>query len=173
MKATTIIFRGFLIFLCLIFVQSAEAQMFKTLKAIRSLRVAQGHVDAGKLDEARIELERTINIKNDFAVAYRELGRVNLELFKFDEAIDAYEKSFALDSKLSRAAYFECDHHSTPSEFMTELKAHLLRNNVKICTNETVIDVEVNQGIIKSVKSNKQTHIVDDVVMATGSWTGV
>ena len=102
------VFRSLLILICLTLSYSAEAQLFKTVKAIRSLRVAQGYINRDKLDEAKMELERTIKIKNDFAVAYRELGRVNLELYNFGEAIDAYEKSFALDPALSRAAYFEC-----------------------------------------------------------------
>lgn len=108
MKLNTILFRILLVCLCSTCTQTADAQMFKTLKAIRSLRVAQGFVESGKLEEAKIELNKTIKIKNDFAVAYRELGRVNLELFNFVDAIDAYEKSFALDPALSRAAYFEC-----------------------------------------------------------------
>ncbi len=113
MKSTTTttriaIFRISLVILFLFCVQPAEAQMFTTLKAIRSLRTAQSLVDAGKLIEAKKELETTIKIKNDFAVAYRELGRVCLELYEFQNAIDAYEKSFALDPALSRAAYFEC-----------------------------------------------------------------
>lgn len=108
MKLNIILIRILFICLCLGSVQTAEAQLFKTLKAIRSLRVAQGHISSGKLEEARNELKQTIKIKNDFAVAYRELGRVHLELYEFDKAIDAYEKSFALDPLFSRAAYFEC-----------------------------------------------------------------
>jgi len=99
------------VFTVLIFVfsfQSVEAQMMKTLKAIRTLRIAQKYIDEGKLEEAREQLELTVKIKNDFAVAYRELGRVNLELNNYQASIDAYETSFALDPQLSRAAYYEC-----------------------------------------------------------------
>lgn len=108
MKILNYIYRSLLILICLTFSQTADAQLFKTVKAIRSLRVAQAHINKDKLEEAKTELERTIKIKNDFAVAYRELGRVNLELSEFEAAIDAYEKSFALDPALSRAAYYEC-----------------------------------------------------------------
>ncbi|MFT6938376.1 MAG: outer membrane protein OmpA-like peptidoglycan-associated protein, partial [Saprospiraceae bacterium] len=108
MKSHKYFFRALMLCLCLFCIETAEAQIFKTMKAIRSLRVAQKHINNGKLEEARNELKNTIKIKNDFAVAYRELGRVHLELFEFEESVDAYEKSFAFDPSLSRAAYFEC-----------------------------------------------------------------
>jgi len=69
-------------------------------------------------------------------------------------------------------AYFECDHHSTPHEFMTELKTHLTSNGVKIFGNEKVEDIMVKNGAIDSVKTNKQVFNIDEVVMAAGSWTG-
>ena len=56
-------------------------------------------------ETAKIHLEKTIKIKDDFAVAYRELGKVNLMLSEYEDAITAYEKSFDLNPKLSRAAY--------------------------------------------------------------------
>ena len=59
-------------------------------------------------ETAKIHLEKTIKIKDDFAVAYRELGKVNLMLSEYEDAIEAYEKSFDLNPKLSRAAYYEC-----------------------------------------------------------------
>jgi D-amino-acid dehydrogenase len=71
------------------------------------------------------------------------------------------------------AAYFECDHHSTPHEFMTELKTHLTNSGVKIFNNETVEDIKIKNNIINSVKTDKQEFIIDEVVMAAGSWTGI
>ena len=73
-------------------VQTVEAQLLKTIKAIRTLRIAQKYIDQGKLEEAKEQLELTVRIKNDFAVAYRELGRVNLELNNYQASIDAYEE---------------------------------------------------------------------------------
>ncbi|MCO4822560.1 MAG: FAD-dependent oxidoreductase [Flavobacteriaceae bacterium] len=70
-------------------------------------------------------------------------------------------------------AYFECDHHSTPHEFMTELKAHLIQSGVKIHSNEKVEDIDIKNQNINSVKTNKQEYIVDEVVFAAGSWTAL
>jgi len=71
------------------------------------------------------------------------------------------------------AAYFECDHHSTPHEFMTELKTHLTNAGVKIFSNEKVEDIKIKSDKIDSVKTNKQVFNVDEVVMAAGSWSGI
>jgi outer membrane protein OmpA-like peptidoglycan-associated protein/tetratricopeptide (TPR) repeat protein len=108
MRLKKYIFRGLLICLGLFFVETANAQIFRTVKAIRSLQVAQKYVDEGQFEAAKEELKKTIKIKNDFAVAYRALGSVYSELAEYEKAIDAYEKSFAFDPTLSRAAYFEC-----------------------------------------------------------------
>ncbi|WP_035334771.1 FAD-dependent oxidoreductase [Dokdonia sp. PRO95] len=69
------------------------------------------------------------------------------------------------------ASYFECDHHSTPGEFMAEMKAHLLSKGVVIRQEEKVIDLEINNGKITSVKTDKEVLKTDEVVMAAGSWT--
>ncbi len=89
----------------------ADAQrfgFFKTRKAIKSLKVAQQFINEGNYDKAKEQLYKTLEIKEDFAVAYRELGKVNLLMEMFEPAVMAYQKSFQLNPKLSRAAYFEC-----------------------------------------------------------------
>ena len=107
-RKSIIVARILLVIAYFILPKNTEAQVFKTAKAIKSLRLAQEKINQKKLQEAKVELENTIKIKSDFAVAYRELGRVNLELTAYEAAIEAYKMSFTLDSALSRAAYFEC-----------------------------------------------------------------
>jgi len=85
-----------------------ENDFFSTQSAKKSLQHAQTLINQGKLKIARKQLEHTIKIKENFAVAYRELGMVNLELGDYQGAINAFETSFDLDEKLSRAAFFEC-----------------------------------------------------------------
>ena len=80
----------------------------KTRRAVKSLKTAQGFINDKKFEQAKNQLLETIAIKEDFAVAHRELGKVLLELKKYSEAVDAYERSFEIDSRLSRAAYYEC-----------------------------------------------------------------
>ncbi len=91
---------------------TASAQTHKgfveTGNAKKSLQIAQRLVSVHQYELAKKQLEYTIKIKDDFAVAYRELGIVLLELQDYEGAIKAYEKSFELDKKLSRAAFYEC-----------------------------------------------------------------
>jgi D-amino-acid dehydrogenase len=69
------------------------------------------------------------------------------------------------------ASYFECDHHTTPGEFMSELKTHLIQKGVVIRQEERVIDLEMNNLQITSVKTDKESLRADEFVLAAGSWT--
>ncbi len=104
---STLPFLTLILFLSL----SANAQKIeyvKTNSAKESLQIAQGLVNKGKLKKAKRQIQHCIKIKPNFAVAYRVLGNINLELSLHEKAVEAFEKSFELDDKISRAAYFEC-----------------------------------------------------------------
>lgn len=94
------------------FVQPPEAAgqigFIRTLKAVNSLKRAQRYINKDDYETAKIHLKKTLKIKEDFAVAYRELGKVHLMLKEYEDAIKAYERSFELNPRLSRAAYYEC-----------------------------------------------------------------
>ncbi len=79
-----------------------------TNNAKESLRIAERLMNKGKIDAAIKQLEHTVKIKKNFAVAHRLLGKTYLETGQFNKAIKAYEQSFEIDDKLSRAALFEC-----------------------------------------------------------------
>ncbi len=85
-----------------------DKEFIATNNARKSMQIAQDLVNSGKLEKARKQLRHTTKLKKDFAVAYRVLGMVSLELGRYSEAIEAFESSFDLDEKLSRAAFFEC-----------------------------------------------------------------
>ena len=69
------------------------------------------------------------------------------------------------------ASYYKCDSHSTPREFMEEMKTHLKSNGVQIFPNEKVMDLEVENGKISAIKTDKQSLKADEFVLAAGSWT--
>ena len=71
------------------------------------------------------------------------------------------------------ASYYKCDYHSTPHEFMEELKAYLINNGVKIFKNEKVEDLEFQDNKIRSIKTNKANLKADEFVLASGSWSSV
>ncbi|PNQ75133.1 amino acid dehydrogenase [Hanstruepera neustonica] len=97
------------------------------------------------------------------------------------EGLDAYEISQAELRKLEPhtnintlgAVLYECDSHSTPQEFMNEMKSWLRNHDVSILQNEKVIDLAVNNQTIKSVVTEKQELKADEFVLAAGSWSHI
>lgn len=67
--------------------------------------------------------------------------------------------------------YFKNDHHSTPSDFMSQLKVYLKSKGVRIFSNETVVDFQMKQYKIDRIITDKQTLYSDEFVMASGSWS--
>ena len=88
--------------------QTDHKSFVETSNARRSLLIAEDEIRAGDLIAAEKQLEHTIKLKKNFAVAYRELGKVYYLLNKYEKSIEVFKTSFEIDSKLSRAAYFEC-----------------------------------------------------------------
>ena len=71
------------------------------------------------------------------------------------------------------ATYFKCDQHSTPHEFMEEMKQHLLSKGVVIIRNEEVTDLLMTGGKITSIQTSKQSLKADEFVLAAGAWSGL
>jgi D-amino-acid dehydrogenase len=71
------------------------------------------------------------------------------------------------------AAYFKCDHHTTPNEFMDEMKTYLSEVGVKFFINEKVEDIDVLNGKISAIKTNKQRLQADEFVLSAGSWSAL
>jgi len=69
--------------------------------------------------------------------------------------------------------HYTCDHHSTPNEFMKEMKTHLKQVGVKFYINEKVKDLEIKDGEIKTIITNKQKLKADEFVLAAGSWSSL
>lgn len=70
------------------------------------------------------------------------------------------------------AIHYECDAHSTPSDFMTRMKDYLLENGVEISQNQEVIDILFDDEKSCQVKTKTDTYHGDEVVLAAGSWSG-
>ncbi len=78
-----------------------------------------------------------------------------------------------VDIDVVGAAYFECDHHTTPHEFMSELKAYLLNSGVKLMMNKKVNDLEISNSKISAIKTDDETIRADEYVLAAGSWSHI
>jgi len=70
------------------------------------------------------------------------------------------------------AIHYECDGHTTPTEFMPKLLAHLKHVGVTICMNEEVLDIKTGTNKITEIITSKGSFRGDEVVLAAGSWSG-
>jgi D-amino-acid dehydrogenase len=98
----------------------------------------------------------------ELGLAAKEVSRLEIQQMEPDVNINAIG-----------AAYFECDHHSTPQEFMTELKAYLTNAGVSIYANEKVLDIVLKNQSVESVVTSNRTFKPDEIVMAAGSWSSL
>lgn len=71
------------------------------------------------------------------------------------------------------ATYYKCDQHMTPQEFMEDMTRYLKSCGVTFFTNEKVSDIELDNGRITSVSTNKQSYKADEFVLAAGSWSSL
>ena len=85
----------------------SQVDVQSTNNAKQSLIIAQDLLAAGKTKKAIKQLQHTIKIKKDFAIAHRLLGKAFYDTQQFESAIASLEQSFEYDRKLSRAAFFE------------------------------------------------------------------
>ena len=92
-----------------------------------------------------------------------EAREINLEELKLMEP--------NVQVNVKGATYYECDSHTTPGEFMEDMKVYLKTSGVQFFKNEKVNDIQIEKGKIKSVITNKQTLKADEFVLAAGSWS--
>ena len=71
------------------------------------------------------------------------------------------------------ATYYKCDSHTTPHEFMEDMKAHLKASGVVFRLNESVIDLTVSNGKITSIQTSKEQLKADEFILAAGSWSSI
>jgi len=98
----------------------------------------------------------------DLGLEAREVSSDELKTLEPDVEIDAIG-----------AAYFKCDHHSTPHEFMKEMKAHLSKVGVLFRINEKVKEIQLGDKGIVGIVTDKEKLKADEYVMAAGSWSGI
>jgi D-amino-acid dehydrogenase len=83
--------------------------------------------------------------------------------------VDVLEPNANLNVK--GAIYFDSDAHMTPTDFMPEMVKYLKTKGVVFYANEDVKDIEVTNGTVSKIITNKQELKADEVVLAAGSWS--
>lgn len=69
------------------------------------------------------------------------------------------------------AVHYECDWHSTPTEFMAEMKTWLIENGVQLKSNEKIKDISVSNSNITEIHTEHTSYKADAFVLAAGSWS--
>jgi len=78
-----------------------------------------------------------------------------------------------VELNIKGATYYTCDYHTTPHEFMEEMKAYLQDAGVEIHKNEKVNNLETLDKRITSIVTNKRVLKADEYVLAAGSWSSI
>ncbi|MDO6807726.1 FAD-dependent oxidoreductase [Zobellia galactanivorans] len=96
---------------------------------------------------------------------------LGLEVSELDQKqLARLEPNVAIDAK--GAIHYECDGHTTPTQFMPKMLDHLRKVGVEIRLNEEVVDLKVKDNHIQEVQTSKGNYTADEVVLAAGSWSG-
>lgn len=66
---------------------------------------------------------------------------------------------------------YQCDWHSTPGEFMDEMKKYLLSNGVAIYKEESIMDLKFQNGRIQQLIGKTRTFEAHEFVLAAGTWS--
>ena len=98
----------------------------------------------------------------------------NLEL---ESALLNAEELKVLEPKISPevkgAIHYLCDFHTSPNQIMTSLKVHLEKKGVVFQKNEKVVDFAFKNNKISEVTTNKNSYTADEIILSSGSWSGV
>ncbi|WP_047247338.1 NAD(P)/FAD-dependent oxidoreductase [Maribacter thermophilus] len=70
------------------------------------------------------------------------------------------------------AVHYHCDAHSTPNVFMKKMYEYLKHAGVNIIYEEEVDGFDITDGKINAVRTKNHTYKADNVVLASGSWSG-
>ncbi|MDG2074177.1 MAG: FAD-dependent oxidoreductase, partial [Polaribacter sp.] len=62
--------------------------------------------------------------------------------------------------------FYDCDGHTTPSDFMPKMVEHLKNLGVEILAKEEVKDIEISNKIISKIITNKREIVADEVVLS-------
>ncbi|PXX29874.1 FAD-binding oxidoreductase [Arenibacter sp. ARW7G5Y1] len=100
----------------------------------------------------------------------KKASYLGLEVNSLDKkALNKLQPNLTMDVK--GAVHYECDGHTTPTEFMKKMLDYLKRSGVIIKTNEEVTDIVTDNGRITTVITDKTQYSPEEIVLAAGSWS--
>ena len=137
-------------------------ELYDDIKANESFRFHYDKKGLFMLCNSQKGLDREIQVA-DLA---RDEG---LEVHTLDEeALQKLEPNAQMSAV--GATYYKCDSHTTPHEFMEDIKSHLRKSGIQFMVNERVTDLVIDRNKITALQTEKQQIKADDFVLAAGSW---
>ncbi|WP_136465349.1 NAD(P)/FAD-dependent oxidoreductase [Flagellimonas onchidii] len=113
---------------------------------------------------------KTQKARDQEAYVAKRAKELDLEVVELDsDGLRKVEPNIELNAL--GAFHYECDRHSTPTQFMERMIEFLSKQGVAIHKNEEVIDIESNGDNISTVITDKGSYKTDELVFSAGSWT--
>ena len=113
------------------------------------------------------QTEKMLEVEMKVASMAQEIG-LEVDVLNGKEVQDL-EKGVRVN--VLGATHYLCDSHTTPHEFMANMKAALIEDGVQFLKNEEVTDLLMDGAKIRKVHTTKGTYSADEYVLAAGSWT--
>lgn len=161
---------------------STKAKVEKAIPVIKDINIlSRGLYEAikasGDLGEFQLERKGLLMLyktqksyEHEMEVA-QKASFLGLEVRELNQSqLTEIEPNIEIDAK--GAIHYECDGHTTPTEFMPKMVQHLKDVGVEIRTNEEVLDIISDVNRIGAVSTSKNTYEADEVILAAGSWSG-
>lgn len=111
--------------------------------------------------ETEHEESETARIANDHGIQAHILSSEEVQHLEPDVKVN-----------VRGGVYFPGDAHITPQALVTQLIRFLKDHGVQFLTNTIVKDFTVENQKIKKIVTDRGEHPYDEVVLATGSWSG-
>lgn len=114
-----------------------------------------------KTNEAAHEEEETAHFANQLGVEARILSAAEVQQLEPDVQLDVLG-----------GVYYPGDAHLIPHALMQQWIPYLMKQGVTFKTAETVLDYIIRNNRIKAVKTSHGEYDCDELVLASGSWSG-
>ena len=161
---------------------STQAKVAKAIPVIKDINILSRGLfediySCGDLGQFQLEnkgllmLYKTDKAGEDELEVAQKARFLGLEVKSLNNAeLKKLEPNVKLDVK--GAIHYECDRHTTPTEFMPKMVKYLKGVGVELKTNEEVLEIATSAGLVTEIKTSKGFYNADEIVLAAGSWSG-
>ena len=161
---------------------STQAKVAKAIPVIKDINILSRGLfediySCGDLGQFQLEnkgllmLYKTDKAGEDELEVAQKARFLGLEVKSLNNAeLKKLEPNVKLDVK--GAIHYECDRHTTPTEFMPKMVKYLKGVGVELKTNEEVLEIATSAGLVTEIKTSKGFYNADEIVLPAGSWSG-